>query len=153
MAVRSLRDSGFTLIEVTLAIVILAGSFTILIGLQSAIIERTVRDNNQKQAVMIARQILAAIESEEASSNPVPLQETTAPVQDILDSILGAPFEIPTTLRLEPFQASLMVAYAGIPGVADEALKRIDLTVFWGDSINEQLHVVLFIPFDKEVNE
>ncbi|MCB0334497.1 MAG: prepilin-type N-terminal cleavage/methylation domain-containing protein [Bdellovibrionales bacterium] len=145
-------DSGFTLIEVTLAIVILAGSLTILLGLQSAIIDRTVRDNNQKQAVMIARLILAAIESEEASGNPLPLQQTTAPIDDVLQSILSTPFELPQTLKLEPFEATLLVAYAGIPGVAEEALKRIDLTISWGESNQERLDVVLFIPFDEKEN-
>ena len=144
------RESGFTLIEVTMAILILAGSLTIMIGLQAAIIERTVHDNNEKQAVMLARQILAVIEAEEGKGNPLSIQDTTDSVENLIESILGVDYELPERERFENFQSRLLVQYAGIPNVGEEALKRIDVSVNWSEAPQDQVEVTLFIPFDED---
>lgn len=148
----SVRSSslGFTLIEVIMAIVILASALTVLLGLQASIIERTIRDSNQKQAAMFTRQILAAIESEEAAGNPLAIQNTKATIEELLVSILGGPYIFPEGVPVEDFTGILDVTYAGIPSVNPEALKRIEVTVLWSDLPQDKISVLLFIPYDEE---
>lgn len=56
-------EQGFTLIEITLAILVLAGSFTVILGLLASATQRAVRDKNSQSAMLLARRILAAIET------------------------------------------------------------------------------------------
>ena len=57
------RSSGFTLIEVVFAVLILAGSLVVLLGLQTSSLQLTGRGKMTQQAMLYARRILAPIET------------------------------------------------------------------------------------------
>ena len=135
-------DRGFTLIEVALAVIILGGSLIVLLGLQSSIIERTIRDTKKQRAMLLAREILSAIESN--PTPPVP-QSTDGSVRDVLDVLLATP---DTDRRQNPedaeFVARMEVSIVGIPNVAPDAMRKIVLTLSWGKSDLDQLTTVYF---------
>ena len=83
---RQSRTAGFTLIEVCLALLVLGGSMIVLLGLQSSIIGRTIRDSKKQRAMLLSRQILSAIET---SNTPLVEQSTDGTFKDVLDSVLS----------------------------------------------------------------
>ena len=146
----SLRDGsrrgGFTLIEVVIALVILGGSLVVLLGLQSSIIERTIRDSKKQRAMLLARQILSAIEV--AQTPPVP-QSTDGSFKDVLNSVLTSN---ETNREESPedaeYHAQLEVESVGIPKLAPDAIRKITVTISWSPSPLDQLTAVFFTPSD-----
>ena len=140
-------QSGFTLIEITFAILILAGSLIILLGLQSSIIQRTVRDQDKLQAMLIARRIMAGIET---TALPVDNQDQEEPVSDLIDYIEeGQEQSQLSRENLQRFYARLTVNDWGLPRVEEQVLQRVELTVSWSDLPEDSVHLVYFIPADE----
>ena len=146
---------GFTLMEVTMALLLLAGALVVLLGLQSSTIQRAVRDRNQQQAMLIARSILAAVEVAATDLEP---QDITEAPDRLIEKLVGAP----PPERLEEgagrsFEANLRIEEFELPvpnqdpkfGDNPIKLKQIVLTVFWGETSADQLQVV-FLAADKE---
>ena len=143
---------GFTLMEVALALLLLAGALTVLLGLQSSSISRAVRDRRQQQAMLIARSILAAIE---VSVDRLEIDEITDAPERLIQKITGADLPKDATAPYpRDFRANLRVADLEIPvpsrdpRFADDAipLKQVVLTVFWGEHAADQLQTVFIIP-------
>ena len=138
--------NGFTLIEVTLALMVLGGSLVVLLGLQSSIIERTLRDSKKQQAMLLARQLLSEIEMMES---PLPAQKTDGPFRDVLNSLT---LRNPAAGQPEPGEADfvvhLEVENVGIPDVAQDAMRKITLTLSWGPNSVDQLSAVYFTQGD-----
>ncbi len=138
----SLASRGFTLIEVALALVILGGSLVVLLGLQSSIIQRTIRDTRKQRAMLLAREILSAIEA--SQTPPVP-QTTDGSVSDVLEVQLTTP---DTNRKENPedreFVAKLDVTLVGIPNVAPDAMRKVVLTISWGPGDLDQFTTVYF---------
>ena len=146
------RARGFTLMEVTMALLLLAGALVVLLGLQSSTIQRAVRDRNQQSAMLIARSILAAVE---VSADKLDLQDITDTPDRLIERLIGTtPPE-----RLEEgagraFQANLRVEEFELPipnqdpkfGDSPIKLKQAVLTVFWGENPADQLQVVFLVP-------
>lgn len=134
--------------EVTFAIVILSSALVVLVGLQSAVAERSIYDDNRKVAMHFSRQILAAIETREASQEPLEDQNTVETAEVMLQNILGT--NVPPIQNVRPpsieLQAQLIVGPWGIPDVADNLMKKIELTLFWSDSPRDQFRTVFFMP-------
>ena len=49
------HESGFTFVEVMIALVLLASASAILVGMQSAAVHRTIRDTPAQKSMMVAR--------------------------------------------------------------------------------------------------
>ena len=77
---RANRSSGFTLVEIMIAIVILASSITVILGLQSAIMKRAIDDKSRLTAMLFARRILASLES---SIDEIPFGVTNDTVYEL----------------------------------------------------------------------
>lgn len=141
------RQAGFTLIEVTIAIFVLAGALVIILGLQSSIVRRAVTDKEEQVALLAARRILAAIET---SGDPVPVGETSGTALEVLQSAIGsqniASDEDDTLKNLE---ATLAVSYRGIPTLNDQAMKQIDLKISWSKGGGDSVSISYFIPNDE----
>jgi prepilin-type N-terminal cleavage/methylation domain-containing protein len=155
VSARRRSESGFTLIEIVIAIMILAVSLTVLIGLQSASIERAVRDRATQQAMLLARSILAGIE---AARDPIPLGTIEGPALQLVQRFKAAPDGADFPPELDRFDASLQVEPVaiplvkdGVPTVVPDAMKRILLTIIWGPDPTEQFPVLYFIPNDEAV--
>lgn len=141
--------AGFTLIEITIAILVLASGLVILLGLQSSSIQRAVRDRDKLQAMLLARQILAAIE---ISREALPLQDKTAPAHDLLADLMpGLPRDLRLDDNLDKFMTRLRIQNWDLPQINQNSLnqdlvRRIDLTVYWSDSPLDAVNIVYFMP-------
>jgi type II secretory pathway pseudopilin PulG len=141
-------EAGFTLIEVTLAILLLSGAMVILLGLQSAVMRRTYIDTQNQRAMMAARQVLSAVE---ASDLPVDTQETSGSLKEVLSGLIEINAEDEKSLQdFEDLRVHLSVTFWGIPTVNDQAMKRVELTVSWSENPQDSLDVTYFIPNDEE---
>jgi prepilin-type N-terminal cleavage/methylation domain-containing protein len=144
---RTHQSSGFTFIEVVIALAVMASAAGIIIGMQGAALRRTVRDSNAQQAMLAARRIMASIEAVNPKNFTVQSQENQ-PVSAILQTLgvssLGDKDEVAAMSMLS---ASLLVEDLPIPLLEKEALMRkIILKVFWGQSLDESLEVVYLQP-------
>lgn len=136
-----------------IALAVLAVALTIILGLQSALVSRTVLERQQREAMNFAREIFSAVEAREASGDPLDTGSYSGRPGDIMDGLLPGSFTQPkddaVTLAAD-YQAELIVEYWGIPNVAEKAMKRVELRISWGERAPETLQLVLFIPFDED---
>ncbi len=144
------RERGFTLLEITIAVALLAVSLVTLLGLEAQITQQTVTDRGRQKALLVARRVLSAIE---ASEDPVEPGTREASAGEILRYFLATDDDRSsrrdTSLDLP---VRLETDYFRVPGIENgKALKKSRLTVFWGSSDLESLDVVFFIP-DTEVD-
>jgi len=147
--------AGFTFLEVTIALAILASALTILLGLQSAVIERTVLQRQQREAMTFAREIMSAVEARESAGNPLDIGNYEGSPNEILANLLpgserpsGTVDDAPSSILSH--QVILQVDYWGIPKISERAMKRVELRITWGKRAPETLQFVLFIPFDED---
>jgi prepilin-type N-terminal cleavage/methylation domain-containing protein len=139
---------AFTLIEVSIAILILAGALIVLLGLQSSLISRTLADERSQQAMLLARRILTAIELE---SEGLPVEERRFDGLKALEEFDMLGDERQDSERLRDFMVTLKVDSVGLPGVGEEAMRRVDLSVAWGGgSASEQIEVLYFVPIEPK---
>ncbi len=153
---KALRScTGFTLMEITFAILILAGSLVVLLGLQSSIVDRMIRDNQRQQAMMIARNVLAVLEANE--TQPV-VQDVSGTLQEILESEGATDTEDQDLYQdLQSYVVRLAVsewspAVEGLALALDTSkfMLRVQVDVSWGDLPQEKIEVVYFVPAETE---
>ncbi|MGA1192435.1 MAG: type IV pilus modification PilV family protein [Bdellovibrionota bacterium] len=146
-------QEGFTFLEVIIALAVLGSALTIILGLQSALVQRTVLERQQREAALLAREILSAIEARESAGEPMDVGVYNGTPADILNGVLpveSTESEAPSETYIADYEAELTVEYWGIPNVNDNAMKRIELLISWGERKPESLQLVLFIPFDED---
>ena len=137
------KDLGFTLIEIAIAIFLLATSLTIILSLQSSVISRSINDRSRVQAMLVARRILAGIETgdtevkDETVIKPVVEYLGNLARPEDLDSLKGMNLE----LKTEPWT---------IPQFEDLKIKKITLTISWGTVFDQNLAIYFFVPEDED---
>ena len=150
------KIAGFTLLEVALAILILASALVILIGMQSSAIDQAFRDKYSQQSMLLARELLSVIESTEDVIN---VGEKEAVADKILQeepfSILGDKRERDADYdsALKNLMVRLSVSYWGVPGLDDHAMKKITLGIWPIEMPDEVFQVVYFIPNDEDKDD
>ncbi len=134
---------------------ILAGAFVTLLGVQSASIQRSVRDWNKQQSMLIARQIFSAIETGLAINKAaLDVGQRSGSPDKIINQILSGASDNDHLLDPENrFTATINISYWPIPNVDPEAVKRIFLTVAWGNTIADSINVAYFIPNEESKKE
>ena len=147
------QSSGFTLIEIVIAIMILAMSLVTLLGLQSASIDQSIRTKNKTRAMLAARQIMSVIETE---GQTIDLQEKSGTVNEILSKFLKNPpkdsKEEQELLDTESLQAYLVVEKWDVKGLPKDVARRIRLRISWSDSPVDSIEVVYFIPTEVDTS-
>jgi prepilin-type N-terminal cleavage/methylation domain-containing protein len=139
--------AGFTLIEVTIAVLILASSLMILMGLQSATLERAARDDARTQALLIARRILAAIETQ-----PQDIQE--GQLSGSAEEILGK-FNVqdendpPLPRSVADFTAGFEVQDITLPSFKKKIMHRVLVRVAWSADQRDMVEVLYYAPIEK----
>ncbi len=140
------RQRAFTLIEITVAVLVLATAMVTFIGVSSGALNNAWRDRNRLQATLMCRRILASIESEDVS---VEIQDTEKSLLEIYRDF-AAEDQMDRDDQLlqlaENFRGRLTVSYQGIPNVDPQALKRISLVAAWGESELDRVEIVYFVP-------
>ena len=143
-------NAAFTLIEVTIAILILASSLTVLLGLQSSSVQRTIRDQHRQQAMLMARQILAAIESAE---DPPQVGRNSGTAREMLDLMLNDHnIQGQRNGPADDFMCEVAVDNWQVPGLEGNVMRRLTVTISWSDSPNDSLNIYYFFApeFDEE---
>jgi prepilin-type N-terminal cleavage/methylation domain-containing protein len=137
-------QQGLTLIELMIALLLLAGAFTVLLGLQGSVLGRTFEDGRRLQAMLIARQILSAVES---SDTALENQSKTGSVRDILEEVGTVDSEDDQRLAsLAVFEVTLEVTDVQLPQIEGNLMKHLLLTVSWGEKANNAFLVDYFFP-------
>lgn len=140
--------AGFTLLEVIVAIMILASALVIILGMQSAVIDQSVRAQQEQQAMLLARRILARLETGHTS---VPDGTSEFTGNEILEKFELESRESEERLeRIEGLAVRTVVDYSGVPGVDLKAMRRILLTIAWGPTADDQFEAVFFVANDEE---
>lgn len=137
------REIGFTLIEVTFAVLILASSLVTLLGLQSSVLQQAVRDKNKERALLIGRRILSVFES---SSDMIEPREVQGDISKIVNDFALPDGDEVTKLQQLNYTGKLSISEWGIPNLDPRAMKRIALTISWGASSLDSLELVYFVP-------
>lgn len=141
------QEKGFTLAEVIIAILILAGSLAVLLTLQSASVKKALRDRNQMHAMLLARSIFSSLEIQE---NLYDLDREDS-VRNILEDYNAVP-DVEDLKDLDRLSAHLKVEEWENPemladlNLGANLLRRVYLKIFWGETPDDQLEVVYFIP-------
>ena len=151
-------ESGFTLMEVTIAVLILSTALVTLLGLQSSILARALKDEEKQQAMLIARTILSAIE---IHSDEIDAQDSTSSVDDLLQKLhLNLKDkDNEETLKKFDFMARLKVENIGVKDVGDNLIKSVTLSIYPKDNqtVNQiqqnSFDVTYLIPLEEQDDE
>ena len=145
------QQSGFTLIEILIALTVMAAASGVLIGMQSAAIARTFRDKNAQQGMLLARRIMASVEA--SADNPAAL------VNFENESALGAlqkfgipePTEASEKKVLTPFAVTMLVEDfpLPIPNMEEDPMKKITLRVSWGSDVDQNIIIAYLMAVPK----
>jgi prepilin-type N-terminal cleavage/methylation domain-containing protein len=139
------KGSGFTLLEIMIAVVILALAITTITGLQSASLSGTRQASNRLRALLIARQLFAAYESIDLSKLQVlSYQGTPSQVLSKLIAVDTPPEGVSeydalygVTLELAPWEISDLP-----PG----SVWRLVVQVNWSENPRDALEAAYFVP-------
>jgi prepilin-type N-terminal cleavage/methylation domain-containing protein len=144
---REHENSGFTFIEVVIALAVMASATGIIIGMQGAALRRTARDTTAQQAMLGARRIMASIEALSPKNFNLQTQENQ-PVLAVLQTLGVTPLgDKDEAAAMSALTASLVVEDWPIPLLEKEALmKRIILKIFWGPAWDETFEVIYLLP-------
>jgi len=141
---RRLSQSGFTLIEITVALSLLAVSASIFIGMQGSAVRRTLRDTNAQAAMLVARRVMASIEILKDSEFML-ATNSESPVRDLLQQLnitgIGDKAE---SAAIDQMTASVAVDELELvlPLDRQEQMKRITLRLTWGPGADESIQLV-----------
>ena len=150
---RSARNQGgFTLIELLIALSVMAAASVVLIGMQSAAIARTVRDKNAQQGMLLARRIMASVESLSDSPADIPTFENESGAGALQKFGIPEPTEESEKRALAPFQVTLVGEdfQLPLPNVDQDPLKKLSLRVTWGPAIDETFMITFLMAIPKQ---
>ncbi len=144
------NELGFTLIEITLAILMLGGALTVFLGLQTAAVQKALRDKQQFKAMLLARSLMSGIE---LNNNNIDEQETIKSAYDRLEE-LNIPVDEKEENQYDRFETILKVEKILIPlpipdpsGLPqDIEMKKFVLTLTWGDNPEDTFDITYFSP-------
>lgn len=138
-------QTGFTLIEIIIAVMILAISLTTLLGLQSASMNQAVRTRNAQEAMLAARTIMSGIEYAGGSLKNREFKGTVTEVAK--NFIIGDVFKpLEAKQQIIPLQAFVKIEYWPVKGLPDDAMQKITLTVSWSSATTDQVTIYYFQP-------
>ena len=144
---RYLTQEGFTLIEITLAIFLLAVSLVTLLGLQASVIQRSLNDRNRLDAMLIARRVLSSIESGET---PATVQDNLLPASLFFDE---EDEKTEGTNEFSHLKVQLKIEEWPIDAYPEAKIRRLLVRVMWGDEPDAGVSVYYFLPEDEEFEQ
>ena len=151
---RGRAPRGFTLIEVVIALMILAVSLTTLLSLLSSVVQRTIRGQREEIAMLAARSVLASIETSASAKSVEPFEGLLSDLLLRMNVSRPEPKAESTESEedaLASYQANLIVEPWGIATFPD-ALQRIRLVVSWGPTTLDRVTLDYFIPTEKDAS-
>lgn len=142
---RVASGSGFTLVEVLLAIVVLAAGVTTIYGLQAANARATLQISNENQAVLLARQFFATLDARPEPSPPVGEQTVEGTFEDIYRGIgmKAPPFSEDALAR---YRVTMVVDQWTVGDLLKRPMRRMQLTIRWGGTARDHITLTYFFP-------
>ncbi|MCB0338983.1 MAG: prepilin-type N-terminal cleavage/methylation domain-containing protein [Bdellovibrionales bacterium] len=134
-------ERGFTLIEIVIALFILGTSLVTLLGLQSAILERTNRDQNRLNAMLFMRRVLANIET---SNSEVDVGNQSGTFAELLELSQDDP-DYDKALSID---GSIEIQFWPLPQ-NPQALKQVIVRASWGPDALDSFILYYFLPNDE----
>ncbi len=145
---RSRRSQrGFTLAEITIAVLVLSAAVIVMISLQSASVDSSFRDERRQKALLAARAIFSALEIQEDPPENIDITGSLADIIKKQDALKGLT-DWNELKVLNPFQAHLTIQNAPLPikQIPQDALKKVSLQVSWSGSSADMVELFYFIP-------
>jgi prepilin-type N-terminal cleavage/methylation domain-containing protein len=144
-------QQGFTLLEVMIAVTILAATLTTVYGLQAANARATLYITNQNRAVLLSRQFFAYLQTRPDDLGPL----TPQTVQGSLDQIYGAIGLRPPNFSDDErsrFTARLIIDQWPLAQFLPKPIRRLQLQLRWSPTATDQLTTHLFLPPESAKN-
>jgi prepilin-type N-terminal cleavage/methylation domain-containing protein len=137
-------DRGFTLVEIAVAIAILGIALTTLITMQTRNLDRYIHERSAMRAALYARYIMTFIE---VDTKPPELGGDGGVLESKLDELgfFEADIDKSEALRsqIQGWTWKQEVQSIGFE-LLEDVLRRVDLTVSWGEGEPEEFHLVYF---------
>ena len=144
MAHQHKSDDGFTLVEVAIAIVILALALTTLIGYQTRLMDTYVNERNGFRATLAAQYLVTFLEIE--NEPPDPGDTKTELVDALRDKGYFAADSLDTKLQDSMRDWKYIQHVSSVDyGEFQDILRRVEIEVEWGPGSNERVSLVLFL--------
>jgi prepilin-type N-terminal cleavage/methylation domain-containing protein len=141
------RRSGFTMLEIMIAISILAVAVVPSLGLNNASLSRLYQNEKEFRAILIARQVMSFFEASGRSPNP---QESDGEALQIVNELgrftTGIPYTHPNPLELDGFYIFLKVDPLQIENFPDDKLLKVSVVVSWGTEVKDSLELIHIVP-------
>lgn len=139
---RANQQGGFTLIEILIALAIMAAATVVLMGMQGSAIARTIRDRNAQQGMLLARRIMSSIESA-ADPNNIQNFENESGLGALQKVGIPDPTDDTEKRAIAPFQVTLLAEDfpLPLPNIAPDGVKKVTLKVSWGAAIDETFFI------------
>jgi prepilin-type N-terminal cleavage/methylation domain-containing protein len=147
------NQSGFTLIEIVAAVVILSLGLSILLSMQTRYAESYFKERNRFRAVLFAQYLMTLVEVAPQAPAEGTKDETLSNVlQDAGyfdaagDQLINSQSE-----GLQNWRFFQRVTSINVPPLED-ILRKIEMTVRWGEGADEEFQLVYFIRPKPELN-
>jgi prepilin-type N-terminal cleavage/methylation domain-containing protein len=136
-------QSGFTLIEIIIAVMILAMSLTTLLALQTSAMNQALRTRNAQEAMLASRSIMSGIEF--AGDTIVGLNKVGT-VVEVARTVLKEEALIPMIAKQQtiPMNASLTVEPWTLPKLPQNSMLKVTLIVSWSNQPQDQIKTYYF---------
>lgn len=132
-----------------MAIAILGLALGTLLSLHTGYLSSAIRDKNTTRAALYAKQLMTIIETAELPPDPGTLERELFDVLKDGDLLRDDDNESELERQLEGWQYMRTVTQIDLPEFED-AMRRIDLTISWGEEAREQYTVVYFMRSQPE---
>lgn len=137
--------AGFTFIEVMVALIILASASGILVGMQSSAIARTIRDQDAQQGMLLARRIMASVETL-GPTGLVGNFEGEPALTALQKWAIPEPTDDAEKKALAPFSVSMLSedVVLPLPNTTQDPMKKVVLRISWGTGVDESF-VIMYL--------
>jgi prepilin-type N-terminal cleavage/methylation domain-containing protein len=136
-------NSGFTLVEVAVAVAILGLALTTLVGLHTRMLDTYFNERSRTKAAFIAQYVITMLE---VAPEPPGTGDTDGELDDILSDFGYFDGDDLKAHQQELAGWSYRQAVSSIDlPFLEDALRRVDLDIRWGESDNEKFSLVYFI--------
>lgn len=139
------REEAFTLVEVLIAIVLLAAGVTTLYGLQAANTRTTLQIANEHHAVLLARQFFATMDVRPDGAPPVSERTVEGSFQELYGAIGMKPPPLSEDARVR-FRVRMIVDTWALGDLLPKPMRRMQLRVFWGPLDRDGVTLTYFLP-------
>lgn len=138
-------EAAFTLIEILIALALLAAGVTTLYGLQAANTRTTLQMANENQAVLLARQFFATMEVQPEGAPPISEQIVEGSFEELYRAIKMKPPLLSEDARVR-FRVMMVVDKWALGDLLPKPMRRMQLRVFWGPTSRDTLTLTYFLP-------